>query len=452
MQEHAFNVLRCGLFVPMGMGKTSAVLNAIAIENEFGESGRTLVLAPLRVAQSTWPDEVHKWDHLKTEFEVSVVTGTPKQRAAALARDANLYTTNYDNLAWLVEHFAGRPWPFRTVVADESTRLKSFRLKGGGVRAQALGKVAHRGPKRWINLTGTPSPNGLQDLWGQQWFLDAGAALGRTFTAFVERWFQQGYDGYGITPLPFAQEQIQDQLRASCLSLRVEDHFDIDLPIVRPIYVDLPRAARKRYDEMEKEMFTILEGEEIEAFNAAARTIKCLQLAAGAAYLPEDETKPEAQRRWTEVHSEKLDALESIVQEAAGMPVLVSYFFKTDLARLKKAFPKGRELDKNPQTIRDWNAGKIPMLFAHPESAGHGLNLQDGGNILVYFTRWWNAETDAQILERIGPVRQAQAGHPRPVFVYVIIARDTVDELVMTSIDKKVSIQNVLMDAMRRRH
>jgi len=195
---------------------------------------------------------------------------------------------------------------------------------------------------------------------------------------------------------------------------------------------------------MEKRMFMELEGIEVEAFNAAARTIKCLQIANGAAYVDDSQN-------WREVHDEKLQALEDVIEEASGAPVLVAYHFKSDLARLKHTFPKGRMLDANPQTIADWNKGLIPILFAHPQSAGHGLNLQDGGNILVYFGHWWNLEERLQILERIGPVRQMQAGHNRPVFIHNIIARDTVDELVIDRIESKKEVQDLLLEAMKKR-
>lgn len=191
-------------------------------------------------------------------------------------------------------------------------------------------------------------------------------------------------------------------------------------------------------------MFLQIENNDVEALNAASKTIKCLQLANGAIYTDDSGT-------WSEVHDLKLQALESIINEAAGMPVLVAYHFKSDLARLQKAFKNGRVLDKDPQTIRDWNAGKTPILFAHPASAGHGLNLQDGGNILAFFSHWWDLEQYLQIVERIGPTRQAQAGHDRPVFIYHIIAADTVDELVMERRESKKTVQEILLEAMKRR-
>jgi SNF2 family DNA or RNA helicase len=435
---------RCAIWAGMGMGKTSSTLTAMDTL-QLVEPGPVLVLAPLRVASSTWPDEVAKWGHLR-DLPVAAVVGSPEQRRRALAADAAVYTTNYDNLPWLVETLGDR-WPFRTVVADEATRLKSFRLRQGGVRAQALAKVAWSKVERFVELTGTPSPNGLQDLWGQVWFLDKGVRLGRTFQSFIDRWFQlvPGGDGYQqIKPLPHAQAEIQERLADLCLSLDARDHFDISEPIVNVVRVELPKRARELYRAMEREMFMQIGEHEVEAFSAAARTIKCLQLANGAAYTDD-------QGAWTEVHDAKLQALESIVAESGDMPVLVAYHFKSDLARLQKAFPRGRVLDKDPQTIRDWNAGRIPMLFAHPASAGHGLNLQDGGNILAFFGLWWSLEERLQIIERIGPTRQAQAGHDRPVFIYNIVAKDTVDELVLARVDTKREVQDLLLEAMKQR-
>ena len=245
--------------------------------------------------------------------------------------------------------------------------------------------------------------------------------------------------------LPHAQAEIQDKLRDLCLTVDAKDWFDLREPIVNNIFVDLPAKARKHYAEMEKEMFTCIESHDVEAFGAAARTIKCLQIANGAAYVGESNTE------WKELHDAKLQALQSIVEEAAGASVLVAYHFKSDLVRLMRAFPQGKSLDSDPDTIRRWNAGHISILFAHPASAGHGLNLQDGGNILVYFGHWWNLEERMQILERIGPTRQMQAGHDRAVFVHNIIARDTVDELVIERVQSKRAVQDILLDAMKRR-
>jgi SNF2 family DNA or RNA helicase len=441
IRDHILDTPRCAIWAGMGMGKTSSTLAALDAL-QFVDDAPVLVLAPLRVARTTWPEEACKWDHL-AGMNVMPIVGSEAERLSALRMDAQIYAMNYENLEWLVAHW-GERWPYRTVVADESTKLKSFRLRQGGARARALGRVAHTKVKRFVQLTGTPSPNGLQDLWGQAWYLDAGQRLGRTYSAFTQRWFQASPDGYGVKPLAHAQAEIQDKLRDLCLTVEAKDWFDLREPIVNNIFVDLPIKARTHYREMEKQMFTEIEQHQVEAFGAAARTIKCLQIANGAAYVGDS-------GEWKALHDAKLQALESIVNEAAGAPILVAYHFKSDLARLQRTFPQGRVLDQEPQTIRDWNAGRIPILFAHPASAGHGLNLQDGGNTLVYFGHWWNLEERLQILERIGPTRQMQAGHDRPVFVHNIIARDTVDELVMARIETKREAQDLLLEAMKRK-
>lgn len=463
--EHVIDTPRGGVWAGMGLGKTTATATALDYLYLAGELTRpTLVVAPLRVAASTWPDEVAKWDHLG-QLEVTAIVGTAKERLRALRRSlahgyANLYTINYENLSWLeetlkVERMA---WPFEMVVPDEATKLKGLRasqqtsklgkefIKGqGSKRAKSLAQFAHRDVRRLMELTGTPAPNGLKDLWGQGWFIDGGARLGRTYTAFSQRWFRPDDSGYGIVPLAHAQREIETAMRDVCLALDIRDFVDIAEPIITTVYVDLPVKARRLYDDMEKKLFIEIRGHEVEAFSAGAKSMKCLQLANGAVYVGEDTSK------WEEVHDVKLQALDDIIEEAAGMPVLVAYHFKSDLARLLKAFPKGRHLDARPSTIREWNEGKIPVLFAHPGSAGHGLNLQDGGNILVFFGHNWNLEEFMQIIERIGPTRQLQAGHDRAVFIYLIVARGTIDEIVMVRRESKREVQDLLLEACNRK-
>ena len=432
---------RCSTWAFMGAGKGVATLTALDYMYATGlETAPTLVLGPLRVARDVWPYEVKKWDHL-SGLEVVPIIGTETERRAALKRDAPVYTINYENLQWLIQ-LLGSAWPFGSVIADESTKLKGHRLNSGGARANALSKVAHSNlTKRWVNLTGTPSPNGLIDLWGQQWFVDQGGRLGLTFTAFKNRWFYQGFDGYSLKAHAFAQDQIQERLADCCLTIKAEDWFDLKEPVVRDIWVDLPPVAVKHYREMQREMFTQVESAGIEAFNSASMTIKCLQIANGAIFTDKD--------KFAVVHEAKLEALDDILDEWNGSPVIVAYHFTHDLRRLKARYPKGRIL-KTKRDEDDWNAGKIPLLFLHPESAGHGLNLQDGGNVLVFFGHWWSLEPYQQIIERIGPVRQLQSGHQRNVFIYHIYANGTVDEDVKLRRETKASVQDLLLNAMRR--
>jgi SNF2 family DNA or RNA helicase len=305
-----------------------------------------------------------------------------------------------------------------------------------------LGQVAHTHVTRFIGLTGTPAPNGIKDLWGQMWFLDQGERLGRTFSAFEQRWFRKGYDGYSLVAYDHTQEEVQDKLKDICLTVT---GLPVDEALVNPVYVTLPTHVRRAYTDMETELFAELaSGAEVEAANAAVRTQKLLQLTNGAMYVDDE-------GNWEEVHNVKMDALESIIEEANGAPVLVAYHFKHDLERLRRRFKQARVLDADPATIRDWNAGRIDLLLAHPASAGHGLNLADGGNILAMFGVNWNLEEHMQIIERIGPMRQKQAGYDRPCLVYPILASDTVDEMVMDRLASKRSVQDVLLDALKRR-
>jgi SNF2 family DNA or RNA helicase len=440
----------------MGVGKTGATLTYLSHLSILERDALpALVLAPQRVAASVWPAEVKEWDHLR-DLRVSAIIGPKAQREAALRRKADVYTINYENLPWLAGRL-GDVWPFRTVVADESVRLKSHRshfriettgrrtlIRTGGQRGRALAKPAIKNVTRWVNLTGKPAPNGLQDLWGQTWFLDFGQRLGSHYDAFQQRYFRAGYNGYGLEPLDHAQSEIEARLSDICLTLLAKDFFDLPPIIENTLWVELPPVARKIYDDMEDEMFAELHAGDVEAFNAAGKTSKTHQICNGAVIHDDKGT-------WEEVHKEKLYALESVIEEAAGMPVLVAYHFKSDLARLQKAFPKGRQLDKNPRTIVEWNAGKIPILFAHPASCGHGLNLQHGSNILVFFSIDWNLDNHEQIIERIGPMRQFQAGIDRPTFLHYILAKNTIDEVIRERLISKRTVQELLLEAMKHR-
>lgn len=452
---HLGNTPRGAIFAKPGMGKSVMALTFLDhLHNVWGESSPTLVLAPLRVARDTWANEANKWDHL-SGVEVVPIVGNVKQRLAALKRTAPIYTTNYENLVWLREHFANKPWPFTTVVADESTKLKGFRLRQGGVRAQALAEFTHTKVKRWINLTGTPASNGLKDLWGQTWFLDAGVRLGRTYSAFEGRWFaykkiKDAISGkVGIHPViqPHAQDEIQERLSDICLTLDPKDWFDLSDPIVNVIEVELPFAARARYREMENKLLTEIEGNEIEALNAAAKTQKLLQLANGAAYL-DPEHHPAG--TWVETHTEKLQALRELMDETGDTPLLVAYQFKSDLARLRKEFPDGVVL-ATPDGMARAMRGEGKLWFGHPASMGHGVDgLQYHCNTIVFFAQDWNLEQHDQVIERVGPMRQLQAGFNREVFIHYIVATKTVDEVVMARRASKRSVQDLLLEYLKR--
>lgn len=436
-------VKRCAVWSSPGTGKTGSTLTALDDLSYVEDIYPALIVAPLRVARTTWPNEVRKWNHLK-HLRVVVISGTLKERRAALRTSADIYTTNFEQLPWLVEEL-GDKWPFKTVVADEATKLKGFRLRQGTQRAKALARVAHTKIKRFIELTGTPSPNGLQDLWGQAWFIDKGDRLGRTFDAFKQRWFHASHTGFGVEANDNAQQQIQEALKDVCITIDAADWFPLEEPIVNKIMVELPPAAQVMYRQMEKQFFMELEsGAQIEALNAAAKSMKMLQLCNGAMYLPDSDA-------WEVVHDQKLDAMEEIVEEAAGMPVLCLYNFKSDLARLKKRFPDGIDLSQKGALERA-QAGEGRIWFGHPASMGHGVDgLQYHTNIMAFFGYSWSLENYLQAIERIGPTRQLQAGFKRPVFMHLIMAADTLDEVVIERLHNKREVQDVLMEAMKTR-
>lgn len=434
------NAKRSAQFSFMGSGKTSACLTAFEDLSLTEDIYPLLIIAPLRVALNTWPAEVKKWDHT-AHLATSVINGTVKQRDTALKAQADIYITNYENLPWLVETL-GKAWPFRSVIADECTRLKGFRTRQGSTRAKALAKVAHTLVERLVMLTGTPAPNGLLDLWGQMWFIDKGERLGKSFSAFCEKWFHLDYSGFNWIAKENAAKEIQDAIKDICITIKAEDWFNLDDPIVNVISLKLPTKTAALYKDMEKQMFIELETESFEALSAGSKSMKCRQIAAGAIYSDD--------RNWVGLHDEKLQALASIIEEANGMPVMVAYHFLHDLERLQKAFPGGRLLDKHKATQDAWNRGELPLLFAHPASSGLGLNLQDGGNILVFFSLDWRMEEHLQVIERLGPMRQKQSGHNRAVYLHYLLMENTIDETIYERLATKKSVQECLTDAMNK--
>jgi hypothetical protein len=447
---------RCQIWAGMGSGKTSAMEFLIALlkltEDAFNEP--VLVIGPMRVARDTWPEDMARWEQFK-DLRIMPLVGTPTERKDKLRCLADIFTLSYNLAPWLVEHYMEK-WPYRVVIADESDNLASFREKRGGVglntkkaaragvRAHSLGMIAHNMTDRWINLTGTPSANGLQALWGPQWYIDRGAALGRTRTAFVQRWFKPKWSGYGIEPMPHSEAQIHAALYDTCITIDPKDYYDIKEPLVRQIKVKLPAAARKIYQALEKELFAELEdGVEVEVLNEAALSNKCLQIANGAIYTDYP--------TWVAVHDEKLEALRSIASESGGMPLLVAYSFKSDVERIKRAFPRAVELRTN-DGMRAFKSGNAPMGLAHPASMGHGIDgLQNITNVLVRFGQGWNRGQRMQMLERIGPMRQLQAGLDRPVWVYDIVCENSIDEAVIDAHANSRTVQDALLLAMKRR-
>lgn len=444
---------RCALFEEPGLGKSVQVANAIDALILCGISDQFLIIAPMRVARTTWKEEFAKWEHL-CRHEIAVMVGMPAERLAALRSKAQIKCINYENLQWLVDTLEGK-WPFRTVIFDESSKMKSFRChfrkkKDGtnsmvctsGARISAIAKLCFTKTQRVWLLTGTPAANSLADLWAQIFFIDKGERLGKSFTAFEDRWYKLGYNGYDKIMLPHAEEEIKNLIADVVFTLRAEDYMDLGEEIVNTIYVDIPR---KHYDEMEEKLFTEIKAGGVEAFTAATKSMKLHQIANGAIYWDD-------QGSYEEIHDEKVQALQSIIEEAAGMPVIVVYKFKSDLERLQKAFPKGVALGKKKQVEKDFKEGKIPILFLHPASAGHGIDaFQNVTNIMCFFSLDWNAEERQQVIARIGKVRQFQAGLNRPTFIHQIAARNTIDEDILLRIEKKISIEQALKEGLARR-
>ncbi|WP_422447841.1 SNF2-related protein [Thermoanaerobacterium sp. DL9XJH110] len=424
-----------GLFLDMGMGKTVCALTAAAelLHDRF-EVTRVLVIAPLRVAEDTWSREAEKWDHLKY-LRIAKVLGSEQQRVAALNSDADIYVINRENVEWLVNYF-GKRWPFDMVIIDELSSFKSSKAR----RFRALRKVRPL-IKRIMGLTGTPAPNGLIDLWAQIYLLDQGERLGKTITGYRERYFEPDKRSrtviYSWKPKPGAEKAIFEKLSDICVSMRAEDWLEMPERIDRVIPVQLPQEAQEQYKRLERDLLLPFADGDIVANTAAVLSNKLLQMANGAVY---DEN-----RGVKVLHNTKLEVLEEIIEAANGKPVLVFYAYRHDLDRLKAYFPKARTLD-TAKDINDWNSGKIPILLAHPASAGHGLNLQAGGHIIVWFGLVWSLELYQQANARL-----CRQGQTHSVIVHHLVAEGTIDEDVMKALSNKVKGQDALLEAVKAR-
>lgn len=422
-----------GLFLGMGMGKTVVTLTAI---NELLfdrlEAARVLVIAPLRVARDTWAREAAKWDHLQ-RLRVSVVLGDARERLAALERPADVYVINRENVPWLCETLFD--WPFDMVVIDELSSFKSVQAK----RFKALRKVRGR-IRRIVGLTGTPAPNGLIDLWPQIYLLDRGERLGKTVGAYRARYFTpdraNGHIVYSYRPLPGADEAIQACIADVCMSLRKEDYLSLPGQLYETVEITPPPALLKQYRQFERDrIMEAMDGDgEIVALNAAALTGKLLQFANGAIY--DDNGNPHL------IHNLKLDALEDLIEAANGEPVLVFYAFKHDRDRIMRRV-SCRELATS-EDIDAWNRREIPVALAHPASVGHGLNLQEGGHIIIWFGLTWSLELYQQANERLN-----RPGQTHVCRIYHLVLKGTHDERVLAALERKDTSQRALIDALR---
>ena len=442
---------RCNLWAAPGTGKTSTGYGWYDALYRLGYARRVLILAPLRVALNSWAGEREKWLSSFGHMDVAIAIGNPKQRLAAVNRFAHVTVTNYESVEWLVD-LTGDRWPWDSVIADESSRLKGLRVdltsgRGqGAVRARKLITVAHKRVRNWLNLTGSPASNGIQDTWGQQAFVDGGAALGTSSGAFFERWFHTRDGPSGRTelrPMAHADGEIKSLLRPTTLTVKLPFDPGKVHEIVVPI--TLPPKARRVYDELQDQLFSeIAAGVQVQVFDPAGLSNKCLQVACGTVFYEPGIA--------TELHDEKLMALESIIADLAGAPLLVRYTFTPDRDRILKRFPFARFLDKKPATVRAFQEGDIRVLVTHAASAGHGLDLQHNCHHMVDYGCEFNLEFDEQIVERIGPVRQWQIGRSdRLVTRYRLIATGTIEETaVLPRIRTKGSVQESLKMAMSR--
>lgn len=444
-QRHCINRIidtpRLGLFLDMGLGKTSIVLSAVKElkYNRFAVS-KVLVIAPKKVAEGTWSKEKDKWDHTKC-LRISRVLGSEKKRIRALYEPADVYIINRENVVWLVD-FYKNDWPFDMVVIDESSSFKSHKAK----RFKALSAIAPR-IKRIVELTGTPSPNGLADLWAQLYLLDEGARLGTRYAGFRERYFDAGprHNGivYRYSAKQGSEEAILSAISDICVSMKASDYLELPDCVMHEVPVELDPKAAKAYRELEREMVLELPDDEVTVTSAAALSNKLLQLGNGAIY-GEDHSVHE-------VHGCKIEAFMELIESlsASGKSALVFYNYQHDRERLQKALAKTglvvREL-KTTEDEDDWNAGKIDILLTHPASSAYGLNLQQGGNHVVWFGLNWNYELYTQANKRLH-----RQGQTEKVIVHHLVCEGTRDEDVMAALVRKDDVQQFVMDSLKAR-
>ena len=420
------------VFLEMGLGKSVITLTALfdLILDQF-IIGKVLVIAPLRVARDTWPSEIQKWDHLKG-LTYSVVVGTATERKAALMQQADVYIINRENVDWLINK-SGIPFRFDMIVIDELSSFKSWQAK----RFKSLLKVRPF-VKRIVGLTGTPSSNGLMDLWAEFRVLDLGQRLGRYITHYRNAYFTPDKRNaeviFSYKPLPGAEEQIYKRIEDITISMKSCDYLKLPDCVINEVPVYMSEKEQDVYDRFRDDMVAKIKDKEIDAVNAAVLSGKLLQMANGAVY--DDE------KNSLLIHDRKLDALEDLIEGANGKPVLVAYWYQHDAERIKSRFDV-REI-KTSKDITDWNNGDIPVAIIHPASAGHGLNLQTGGSTLIWFGLTWSLELYQQTNARLH--RQGQTD---TVIIHHIIAKGTIDENVMKALRQKEKTQNALIDAVK---
>ena len=430
MIDFIYNTPKCAVWAGLGLGKTVTTLTAITDLLDSFSVSKVLIIAPLRVANSVWHTESKRWTHTK-DLTFSIVTGSEKERISALFKSADIYVINRENVQWLVEHYKTK-WPYDLVVIDESSSFKS----ASSQRFKALKKVRTL-TDRMVQLTGTPSPNGLIDVWSQMSLLDGGERLGKTMSAYKMRFFEAGYNGYSFKPVENADKIIHKLIDDIVISLNVDDYLEMPERIDTVMRVNIPPARLAEYKQLEREFLIQINDAEIVAYNAATLAGKLLQYCNGAMYT--DELK-----NWTEIHTAKLDALDEILEDNQDENLLIAYNYKTDLIRLKARYPDAVVLDNDPDIITRWNNGQIKILLAHPASAGHGLNLQHGGSIIVWFGLNWSLELYQQFNGRLH-----RQGQTKPVRIVHIVADGCIDDKVMRAIENKAQTQDELLNALK---
>nr|DAK68290.1 MAG TPA: Chromatin remodeling complex ATPase [Caudoviricetes sp.] len=438
--NHIIDNEYCALFLDCGLGKTVTTLTAIKELLDNCIISNALVIAPKKVTQVTWSDEIKNWEHLQG-LTISVIDGTAKQRREAMAAKADIYAVSRDNIVWLVLEYGGVKLPYDMVVIDELSSFKNHASK----RFRAMRKVRKFIP-RVVGLTGTPAPNGLIDLFAQMYLIDEGQRLGKTVTAYRDRFFRPGKRNGDIVytyelkaPQNETEQQISDLISDITISMTAEDYLKMPDKIMLYNYVDLAPKVLAMYRDFEKEQILELinSDEPISAASAAALSNKLQQFANGAIY--------DAERNVKYLHDEKLDKLEEIVEAANGEPVLIAYSYKHDLERIMQKLKAYKPVKlERPEHIADWNAGNIPVLVTHPASAGHGLNLQKGGHNIVWFGNTWSLELYQQFNARL--YRQGQG---KPVTIHHIVTRGTIDEKIIKSLDGKRETQDGLMESIK---
>ena len=425
------------LWLDPGLGKTAVVLSAFRILRLKGMAKKMLVVAPLRPTYSVWPEEVKKWEQF-SDYSVGILHGGKKEKV--LSRQHDIYVINFEGLGWLSSKLNGKPWPFDILVIDESSYMKNTQTQ----RFKTIKPLLNKFDRRWA-LTGSPAPNSLLDIFGPQYLIDQGATFGQFISRFRNEYFYpSGYGGYEWKLLPDGEKRIYEKLEDKVLRMAALDHLDLPELTYNDIMVDLPIGARKIYDAFEKALTIEIAQGDITAVNAAVAVMKGQQIANGGSYLDGTE------KTSVHLHDAKTEAVEELVEELSGQPCVIGYHFQHDLERLRLAFPNAPVLGsgvvgaKLEDIITRWNAGLIPILLAHPMSAGHGLNLQGTGHAVIWYSLTWSLEIYEQFIRRLW--RQGQKNH---IVVHHIIAKDTVDEAIMLAVRRKDRTQQKLLTAVR---